>query len=119
MFNIAGQVDTSIRGDHSGLSKSDKSTEKEASYINAAFQLAYFIHTHREVAIRVVTDSLEALEVARRSQDRRLYYEPVGFGDSRSPALRTKVSVSEMLLLQRLTLDEAKHACRVSFDRRL
>ena len=106
MFNPAGQVNTSIREDRAPFDpESDKCLETRAQYINAAFQLAYFIHTDRDVAIRILIDSLEALDLARKNQDKRLYYRLVGFGDSKVPALRTKVSVGEMLLLQRLTLD--------------
>ena len=105
MFHIAGQMNTGIREDNSRFSpESDQSIETRAEYINAAFQLAYFIQTDRAVAIRIVRNSLEALDLARRNQVRRLYYEPVGFGGSKGPALRTKVSFNKMLLLQLLIL---------------
>ena len=45
MFNSAGQVNTSIREDRARFSPdSDKSIETRAQYVNAAFQLAFFIH---------------------------------------------------------------------------
>lgn len=60
-----------------------------------AFELAYFIHGDRATALKIATEALARLEVALAAQDKRLYY--------RNPERhRTKVSVSELHLLQRL-----------------
>jgi hypothetical protein len=60
-----------------------------------AFALAYFIHGDRATALKIATEALARLEVAVAAQDKRLYY--------RNPERhRTKVSVSELHLLQRL-----------------
>jgi len=65
-----------------------------------AFRLAYFIHCDREVALQIATEACSKLEVACAAQDKRLYYTPTGRTSSR--VSRTKVSLSEPHLLQRL-----------------
>jgi hypothetical protein len=76
-----------------------------------AFALAYFIHGNRAKAIAVVRDALGKLEVAAAAQVKRLYYTP-----ARRPLLRraaptshrTKVSLSDLHLLQRLIYIESE-----------
>jgi hypothetical protein len=80
-----------------------------------AFALAYFIHGDRAVALSVVRGALAKLEVAAAAQSKRLYYTP-----ARRPLLRraapnggrTKVSLSDLHLLQRLVYVESE-----SFER--
>lgn len=68
--------------------------------LNKAFRLAYFIHCDKAVAMQIATEALSKLEVACAAQDKRLYYTPTGRPSSR--VARTKVSLSEPHLLQRL-----------------
>jgi hypothetical protein len=65
-----------------------------------AFKLAYFIHGDKTIAVEIAQDALSKLEVACAAQDKRLYYSPVGRASSRGS--RSKVSLSEPHLLQRL-----------------
>ncbi|MEW6210061.1 MAG: hypothetical protein AB1631_16965 [Acidobacteriota bacterium] len=65
-----------------------------------AFKLAYFIHGDKKIAIDIAAGALSKLEVACAAQDKRLYYSPVGRASSRGS--RSKVSLSEPHLLQRL-----------------
>lgn len=65
-----------------------------------AFKLAYFIHGDKATAVEIAQDALSKLEVACAAQDKRLYYSPVGRASSRGS--RSKVSLSEPHLLQRL-----------------
>jgi hypothetical protein len=72
-----------------------------------AFQLAYFIHGDRETALNIAVEALAKLEVAAAAQDKRLYYTPTGRA-ARAERFRTKVSVGEMHLLQRLVYVESE-----------
>ncbi len=72
-----------------------------------AFQLAYFIHGDKETALNIVTEAFAKLEVAVAAQDKRLYYTPTGRA-ARAERFRTKVSVSELHLLQRLVYIESE-----------
>jgi hypothetical protein len=72
-----------------------------------AFQLAYFIHGDRETALNIVTEAFAKLEVAAAAQDKRLYYTPTGRA-ARAERFRTKVSVGELHLLQRLVYVESE-----------
>jgi len=78
----------------------------EAS-IARAFQLAYFIHGDRETALNIAAEALAKLEVAAAAQDKRLYYTPTGRA-ARAERFRTKVSVGELHLLQRLVYVESE-----------
>jgi hypothetical protein len=75
--------------------------------IARAFQLAYFIHGDRETALNIAAEALAKLEVAATAQDKRLYYTPTGRA-ARAERFRTKVSVSELHLLQRLVYVESE-----------
>jgi Lipopolysaccharide-assembly len=72
-----------------------------------AFQLAYFIHGDRETALNIAAEALAKLEVAAAAQDKRLYYTPTG-RVARGERFRTKVSVGELHLLQRLVYVESE-----------
>jgi len=79
--------------------------------VNRAFQLAYFIHRDKTRALRIATDALTKLEVACTAQDKRLYYNPTGrsLGDEpRISKYRTKISMSELHLLERLVYAESE-----------
>lgn len=71
-----------------------------------ALKLAHFIHRDKAVAMNVVLSAVEKLEVAAQAQDKRLYYQPSGRTTAR--AARTKVSLSEKHLLQRLIYIESE-----------
>ena len=71
-----------------------------------AFRLAYFIHGDARLALGIAAEALSKLEVTASAQDKRLYYSPAG--RSRSPALRTKIFLNELHLLQRLVYLESE-----------
>ncbi|HEU0173236.1 MAG TPA: hypothetical protein VFV58_03170 [Blastocatellia bacterium] len=75
--------------------------------IARAFQLAYFIHGDKEAALNIATEAFAKLEVAAAAQDKRLYYKPTGRA-ARAERFRTKVSVGELHLLQRLVYVESE-----------
>src|SRR5689334_2067884 len=75
-------------------------------WLNKAFQLAYFIHGDKATAMQIVTGAMTLLEVAAAAQDKRLYYTPTGRALARKA--RTKVSLSEIHLLQRLIYVESE-----------
>jgi hypothetical protein len=88
----------------------DKLAMRDAM-LRRAFRLAYFIHDDRELAIRVAIAAMSKLAVAAVAQDKRSYYKPGG----RSPRPRsnrvrprTKISLSELHLLQRLVYVESE-----------
>ncbi len=68
--------------------------------LELAFQLAYFIHRDKAVALLIATAALEKLDAADSRQDKRRYYNPSG--------QRRKVSLPELLLLQRLVYAESE-----------
>lgn len=70
-------------------------------WLEKAFRLAYFILEDRESAKRVATDALAKLEVASNAQFKRYYYTPTGRADA-SRAVRSRVTVNDLQLLQRL-----------------
>jgi hypothetical protein len=80
-------------------------------WLNQAFQLAYFIHGDKATAVRIVGSAMNLLEVAAAAQDKRLYYTPTGRTLARKT--RTKVSLSEIHLLQRLIYIESEPFERV------
>jgi len=67
--------------------------------LQRAFGLAFFLHGDREVALRIVAEAMEKLEVAASAQHKRLYYRSAG---------RSRVSLSEPHLLQRLVFIESE-----------
>jgi hypothetical protein len=75
--------------------------------IQKAFQLAYFIHGNRTVAKQIAVSAMNKLEVAATAQFKRMYYTPTGRSDS-ARAARSKVSLSDLQLLQRLVYVESE-----------
>jgi hypothetical protein len=72
--------------------------------LRRAFQLAFFILGDERAALRVTQEAVATLDVALAAQDKRLYYAP-GSRAAQPPTgarFRTKVSLSELQLLQRL-----------------
>jgi hypothetical protein len=65
-----------------------------------AFQLAYFIHGNTAIAARITQEAMSRLEAITLAQDKRRYY---------SATARTKVSLSELHLLQRITYTVSDH----------
>ncbi|HJQ22514.1 MAG TPA: hypothetical protein VKA60_01275 [Blastocatellia bacterium] len=74
--------------------------------LTSAFELAYFIVGDRTIAIYVAMAAVDKLQVAALAQDRRLDYTPVG--RFTQPAIRTKINLSEIHLLQRLVYVESE-----------
>jgi hypothetical protein len=79
--------------------------------LSRAFRLAYFIHGDRELAVRIATAAMSKLNASSAAQDKRSYYRTGG--RSRAPgskvtSRRTKVSLSELHLLQRLVYVESE-----------
>ena len=79
--------------------------------LRRAFRLAYFIHSDRKVAVRIVTAAISKLNAYAATQDKRSYYRT----SCRSRTLgskvispRTKVSLSKLHLLQRLVYVESE-----------
>ena len=71
--------------------------------LERAFQLAFFIHGDREVALAIATEAMGKLAVTAASQDKRLYYRPSGGPKvAKTMRFRSKVSWSDTHLLQRL-----------------
>ena len=83
--------------------------------ISAAFQLAYFIHDNRATAMHIAISALRKLRVESTAQDRRAYYTPTGQSGYR--ATRTKVSLSDLHLLQRLVYIESEIYERIAEER--
>jgi hypothetical protein len=85
--------------------------EMRDAMLRQAFRLAYFIHSDRELAVRIATAAMSNLNAAAAVQDKRSYYRTGG--RSRPPGSklispRTKVCLSELHLLQRLVYVESE-----------
>src|SRR6059058_337414 len=74
--------------------------------LSRAFELAYFILGDRTIAIYVAMSAVDNLKIASIAQDRRFDYTPVG--RVTHPAIRTKITLSEAHLLQRLIYAESE-----------
>lgn len=83
--------------------------------ISAAFQLAYFIHDNRATAMHIAISALRKLRVESTAQARRAYYTPTGQSGYR--ATRTKISLSDLHLLQRLVYIESEVYERIAEER--
>lgn len=86
-------------------------TSGKVEAFTRSFELAYFIHPEKGLAMRVATEAMNKLELAAAAQDKRLYYSPKGRSLPDRPKtdkFRTKVSVSELHLLQRLVYIESE-----------
>jgi hypothetical protein len=78
----------------------------EDERVRKAYELAYFIHGDKRIALSIVAEAMAKLEVASAAQDKRLYYRP-GRRSSLQGS-RTKMSLSELHLLQRLVYIESE-----------
>jgi hypothetical protein len=77
--------------------------------LNEAFLLSYFIHGHKETALRIVLGAMSKLDVATTAQSKRRYYKPAGRSLLRSSnGFRSKITFSELHLLQRLIYIESE-----------
>ena len=76
-------------------------------WLNKAFQLAYFLHGDRDVAKQIALNAMGKLEIASTAQFKRYYYTPTGRADSQL-ATRSRVSLSDLQLLQRLVFVESE-----------
>ncbi len=83
-----------------------------------AFRLAYFIHRARDIALEIATAALAKLEVAATAQVKRLYYHPAGppAKGSKAGLFRSKVSLDDLPLLQRLVYIESESRERQAED---
>ncbi|MBI3653498.1 MAG: hypothetical protein HY231_20910 [Acidobacteria bacterium] len=81
-------------------------TENVDAAMHHALQLAFFIHGDKATATQVAAQALSKLQLAAQAQDKRLYYTPSGRAAARSA--RTKVSLGEHHLLQRLVYIESE-----------
>jgi hypothetical protein len=104
-LGAASQAALSVTNDQTRTDMESNSLMEES--IARAFRLAYFIHGDRETALNIAAEALAKLEVAAAAQDKRLYYTPTGRA-ARAERFRTKVSVGEMHLLQRLVYVESE-----------
>src|SRR4051794_33205607 len=78
--------------------------------VTRAYELAYFIVGDKQDAIKIATAALTKQEVASTAQDKRLYYTPRGrtsHSASKIEGFRTKISVGEIHMLQRLIYVES------------
>jgi len=82
--------------------------------LERAYHLAFFILGNQEAAEHVAVAAVDRLQVAVATQDRRYYYIPQGSSRQlgRSTGSRSKVTLNEWHLLQRLVYDEAEPAER-------
>jgi hypothetical protein len=72
-----------------------------------AFGLAFFLHGEKSVAAEIASTSLLKLEVAAAAQNKRLYYNP-SKGNGRADVSRTKITLRDEHLLQRLVYIESE-----------
>jgi hypothetical protein len=80
-------------------------------HFERAFTLAYFINGSKEKAASIVSAAMNKLEVAATAQFKRLYYNPARRSPSqtaKAESHRTKVSLSDLHLLQRLIYIESE-----------
>jgi hypothetical protein len=85
--------------------------EMRDAMLRQAFRLAHFIHSDRELAVRIATAAMAKLNAAVTAQDKRSYYRTGGRSRSPRPKVispRTKVCLSESHLLQRLVYAESE-----------
>lgn len=95
-----------------------KSTDE---IIQQAFALSYFIVGDERAATFVVREALGKLQVAAAAQVKRLYYTPTRrtlWQRSKPAGVRTKVSLSDLHLLQRLIYVESEPFERAREQRR-
>ncbi len=83
----------------------DQATGSEV-WVDRAFRLGYFLHGERDTAVQITARAMNKVRLAATSQGKRLYYRLTGRADARKS--RSKVSVSEPHLLQRLIYVESE-----------
>lgn len=87
------------------------STTPSDEWLERAFRLGYFLHGDRKTAVQIAARAMNKLRLAATAQSKRLYYRLTGRADARKA--RSKVSLSEPHLLQRLVYVESEE-----FERR-
>lgn len=75
-------------------------------WLKKAYELAYFLHGDRRIAREIAAKAMSKLDVAAEAQFKRFYYTPTGRESSR--AARSKVSLNDLQLLQRLVYIESE-----------
>jgi hypothetical protein len=84
----------------------------QASYkdewLDKAFQLAFFLHGDRETAKTIAASAMSKLETASNAQFKRYYYTPTGRAEN-ARASRSRVSLNDLQLLQRLVFVESEN----------
>ncbi len=83
-------------------------TNQIDDWLNKAFQLAFFIHGRRDIAKQIAVSAMNKLETASNAQFKRYYYTPVGRAET-SRATRSRVSLNDLQLLQRLVFIESEN----------
>ena len=81
-------------------------------WLNRAFQLAYFLHGDRKTAKEIALNAMNKLETASNAQFKRNYYTPTGRAET-ARATRSRVSMNDLQLLQRLVFVESESFERV------
>lgn len=92
-----------------GIFEDDMSLQEKRfeEWLERAFRLAFFLHGDRETAKRIATSAMNKLETASNAQFKRYYYQPTGRAEN-SRAARSRVSLSDLQLLQRLVFVESE-----------
>lgn len=76
-------------------------------WLDRAFRLAFFLHGNRTTAMQIAASAMNKLETASNAQFKRLYYTPTGRAEN-SKATRSRVSLNDLQLLQRLVFIESE-----------
>lgn len=76
-------------------------------WLERAFRLAFFLHGDRETAKKIAFGAMNKLETASTAQFKRHYYTPTGRAEN-SKVTRSRVSLSDLQLLQRLVFVESE-----------
>lgn len=77
-------------------------------WLDKAFQLAFFLHGDREMAKTIAVSAMGKLETASNAQFKRYYYTPTGRAEN-ARASRSRVSLNDLQLLQRLVFVESEN----------
>jgi hypothetical protein len=88
-----------------------RDTTTTAELIRRTFELSFFLHAKKTTALKIATAAMGKLEVASTAQAKRIYYRPVNPSRTRAAknaGFRTKVSLEELHLLQRLVFIESE-----------
>gem|GEM_PF-2938110 len=84
--------------------------ESEDDLLDAAFELAHFLHHDREIARTICLEAMQRLEIAAAAQVKRLYYRPLRQN-------RFRASWGDRHLLQRLVYFHSEKWERLSESR--